>query len=134
MPERYDEIRKLQNAITRVTASGASLPLYIGDTEYFIPVSDILFFETEGDKVAAHTDSGMYYTDKKLYELEKVLPDSFVRASKSCILDSAKVSSVSNNLTGSGEVQFANSRKKTYVSRMYCKSLRDTIYETRISK
>lgn len=129
-----DEIRRLQNAFARAMGESDSLLLSLGNTEYFVPLSDILFFETDEDSVAAHTLSNMYYSDKKLYELENILPRYFIRVSKSCILDSGKVSSISKNLTGSGEVLFYNSHKKTYVSRMYYKNLKDLIYETRLSK
>lgn len=131
-----ERVRRLQNAFSEIIdgRGGSELVLTIGDMEYFVPVSDILFFETESGKVAAHTSEKMYFSESKLYELEKILPRSFVRVSKSCVLNSAKVVSISKSLTGSSEVLFANSYKKAYVSRLYYKILKDLIYETRLSK
>ena len=129
-----DEVLRLKGAFESVTG-GTELTLSMGDSEYFVPTDDILFFETDDGKVAAHTADRMYYTEEKLFELEKMLPPTFMRVSKSCILNSAKVTSLTkNSLTGSAEVTFAASRKKTYVSRMYYRSLRNLIYETRLSK
>ena len=129
-----DEVLRIRGAVETVMG-GTEMALKIGDAEYFVSTDDILFFETDDGKVASHTSDRMYYTDDKLFELEKMLPPSFIRVSKSCIVNSAKVSSLTRNaLTGSAEVTFSLSRKKAYVSRMYYRSLRNLIYETRLKK
>ncbi len=128
-----DEISRLQRVI-QGAAHKVELQLYIGDTEYYVSPEKILFFETADGKVSAHTRDRMYYTDTKLYELEALLPYTFVRVSKSCILNSAHVASLSHSLTGSAEATFFNSYKKAYISRMYYKILKEKIYETRIAK
>ncbi len=107
------------------------LPLRLGGTECFVPARDILFFETSGDRTAAHTADAMYNTPKKLCELELMLPRTFVRVSKSCIVNSAHVNSVDRSFTGPSEVSFRGTRKKAYASRLYCKSLIDILKETR---
>lgn len=129
-----DEVRRLQTAFESALGEGAELVLSVGETEYFVPVASVLFFETENGRITVHTSDRMYYSDSKLYELEKTLPRSFVRISKSCIANSAKISSISHGFTGPGEVLFSGSDKKVYVSRMYYKILKETIYETRIVK
>ncbi len=126
-----DEVRRLQNAIESVTGN-SELVLTKGDDEYFLPISDILFFETADGRIAAHTANEMYFSEEKLYKLEELLPRYFVRVSKSCILNSAKVDSLRKGLTGSAEAYFRGSFKKAYISRMYYKILKDTIYETRL--
>lgn len=124
-----DDIKLLQDVISNVIDKNAELLLYHGNSEYFINRNDILFFETESGKTAAHTLKNMYYTDYKLYELEQLLPKSFVCVSKSCILNSSAVSAVNKNLTGASEVQFKNSHKKVYVSRMYFKIFKEKLEE-----
>ena len=104
-----------------------TLPLTLDDTEYFIPARNLLFFETAGSRTAAHTRENMYYTDLKLYELEELLPDSFVRASKSCILNVKAVASLRRGLTGIAEVAFARSEKRVFVSRMYYHPFREKL-------
>lgn len=129
---RVDEnIRKMQTLLSVFTEKEKSLPLSEGGTEYFIPVSDLIFFETGENTVMAHTSQRHYQAAYKLFELEKLLPSRFMRVSKSCILDSSKVSYIHRSLTGNAEVGFYGTDKTTYVSRMYYKKLHDHIYETR---
>lgn len=128
-----DEVKRLQLAFESVMGR-SELALTSGGSEFFVPVSRLLFFETDDGRVAAHTADRMYYSDEKLYELEKLLPHSFVRVSKSCILNSEKVESINRSVTGTASVTFSGSYKKAYISRMYYKILKDIIYETRLSK
>ncbi len=126
-------IKKLQSALEAAMLS-TEMPLSLANTDYFIPTSTILFFETQDGKVTAHTRDRMYYSSEKLFELESKLPRQFVRVSKSCIVNAMEVESISKSLTGTGEARFSGSDKIAYVSRMYCKILKDTIYEMRIAK
>jgi len=107
------------------------LCLTLNGNEHFISQSEILFFETEENRIAAHTASGMYYTHKKLYELERMLPATFIRVSKSCILNVSRIGYVNRNLTGASEVGFDGTRKKVFVSRIYFKILKDRLKEMR---
>ena len=110
-----EEVLRLRGAFESVMG-GTEKTLTLGDAEYFVPTDDILFFETDGGKVAAHTSDKMYYTEEKLFELEKTLPPTFMRVSKSCILNSAKVSSlVKNSITGNAEAYFSSSKKKACI-------------------
>ena len=107
------------------------LCLTLNGTEHFIAQSEILFFETEENRIAAHTASGMYYTHKKLYELERMLPATFIRVSKSCILNVSRINYVNRNLTGASEVGFEKTSKKVFVSRIYFKILKERLQEMR---
>lgn len=110
------------------------ISLWLMDREYIISYDDILFFETGFGKLAAHTKSNIYYTDTSLAELAKLLPYQFMRVSKSCILNTKAVFSLSRSLTGVCEVSFYGCDKKAYVSRMYYRSFRDNLEETRLLK
>ena len=130
---RYtDETRYLEDLIKHAVGLDNELMLTLGDTQYFVPKSDLLFFESLEGKVAAHTSEKMYYTTYKLYELEKLLPPSFVRISKSCIVNTAHISSIKKNLAGASEITFRDGIKRVYASRNYYKTLMDTIRETRL--
>ncbi len=76
----------------------------------------------------------MYYTEYKLYELEKLMTPTFVRISKSCIINVNKISAIHRSITGASEVSFNNTDKKVYVSRAYYKILKDRLYEMRFGK
>ncbi|MBQ5808401.1 MAG: LytTR family transcriptional regulator [Clostridia bacterium] len=107
------------------------LCLTLNGTEHFIAINEILFFETEENRIAAHTVGGMYYTHKKLYELERMLPATFIRVSKSCILNVSRINYVNRNLTGASEVGFEKTNKKVFVSRIYFKILKERLQEMR---
>lgn len=125
-----DEVIQLQSLLTN-TENG-EIELEFGGQIHFVRISKILFFESANGKSVAHTNDRMYYTDKKLYELEAVLPKSFLRISKSCIVNTKAVSSIRRDLTGIGEAFFASTPKKVYISRGYYKQFREKINETRL--
>ncbi len=124
-----DEIKLLQDVIGNAVDKDARLVFTLNDTEYYINRNDILFFETVENKTAAHTADKIYYTNYKLYELEEILPKSFMRISKSSIINCKKVSAITKNITGASEVLFKDSPKKVYVSRMYFKLFKQRVEE-----
>ena len=69
-----------------------------------------------------------------LYELEELLPGQFMRVSKSAILNTSHVYSITKNLSSSSVVQFRNTHKQVYVSRMYYKPLKCKLEEKRIKE
>ncbi len=109
------------------------LALRLGDSEFFVPLSEILFFESNGGKTAAHTKLRMFETEQTLAALSAHLPSSFMRVSKSCILNLRAVRSLRRDLTGIGEAFFADCNKKVFVSRMYYSAFRDKIAELRLN-
>lgn len=129
-----ESIVKIENAITGICAAKEKFTFYQGDTEYYLPLEKILFFETEGNQIYAHTAKDVYQTKYRLYELEKMLPDDFIRVSKSTILNVHHVFSIKRNLTASSEVQFEGSHKQVYVSRNYYKQLKKRLEEKRLSR
>ena len=94
-------------------------------SEYLLTLGEILFLETADSFVAVHTAKDIFETKQKLYELEELLPGSFMRVSKSTIINTAKIRSISKNITGASAVEFAGSIKKAYVSRNYIKALKE---------
>lgn len=127
-----EEMTAVQRAVADVLARKQTLTFYKNETEYYIPLDEILFFETETGGISAHTTGDVYAVKYKLYELEQVLPRNFIRVSKSTILNTSKVYSVERNLTASSIVQFAGSHKQVYVSRYYYKSLKISLEEKRL--
>ena len=131
---RTGKIIDIEAAIQGILRGGGELSLYLGDREYLISKSDILFFQTEGKKVFAHTATGMYQAKYKLFELEDLLPSCFLRISKSTIANVSLISSIRRELTGNGEITFSGCGKKAYFSRSYYGLLRNKIDETRLKK
>lgn len=126
------DLTHLQNEITRILGLFDEIVLLDGSKELFVPTENILFFETGGTKVYAHTTSDCYVCKEKLFELEELLPHYFVRASKSCIVNTLKISSLVRSLSGVSDVEFSGSKKKAVLSRMYYHSVRERIEEIRL--
>ncbi|MCP1103543.1 DNA-binding LytR/AlgR family response regulator [Aequitasia blattaphilus] len=128
----FDEkLMRMQKMIANLYEKDEKIVLYKGDTTYYIPVGDILFFETEGASIYAHTIAEVYHTKYRLYELEGLLSGDFMRVSKATILNLAKVYSVTKTLTSSGTAEFKGTHKQTYISRYYFKALQQRLEEMR---
>ena len=79
---RIDErIQKIQDALNEATAP--AILFYKENSEYFVDLAEILFFETDGAKIFAHARNDAYEVKLKLYELEELLPRYSCRISKS---------------------------------------------------
>lgn len=133
-PAVTDEVRRLQTVIAEALSRKLELALQLGERECYIPCDEILFFETTERRVSAHTAEHMYFSPLKLCELEELLPRTFVRASKSCLVNTAHIAAINRSLTGASEILFKGTGKKIYASRMYYKIVHDTIEETRLRK
>lgn len=126
-----DTIQKIQQSISDITFLEQKLCFWKGEKEYYLPIESILFYETSGNKVNAHTIDDIYEIKYRLYELEEMLPRQFMRISKSAILNIDKVFSIERSLTASSVIQFYKSHKQVYVSRLYYKELRNRLEERR---
>lgn len=127
-----DGIISLQNYISKQNNGKQCLALCDGETDYYIPIEEIYFFETEGREVRAHTAEKIFVCAYKLYELEELLPGSFMRISKSSIVNMEYVYSVTRNLTASSVVEFMGSKKRVLVSRAYYKAFVERLRERKL--
>ncbi len=123
------EIQRLEKAL-RDTAK-SQIAFLKDNTEFYLDTDSILFFETDDGVVHAHTADDSFRTDRKLYELEDILPQKFVRVSKSAILNVDHVYSVERSLTSASLVMFRNSHKRIYISRSYYKNFKERILSRR---
>ena len=121
--ELNDTVSQIQKSITDIASQDTKITLYRDKTEYYIPLKDILFFESDGNIICAHTVEKTFITKYKLYELEKMLPWYFTRISKSAILNINKVYAITKNITASSTVEFYGTTKMVYVSRAFYKAL-----------
>ncbi len=131
---RNELIRQIEATLEGMLKSQREIVLHSSGTEYYVPIADILFFESGGGKVYAHTASGLYTAEYKLFELEELLGATFVRISKSSIVNIMQISSLQRELVGNGEISFKQSDRKAYFSRGYYSVLRDKIDEMRLRK
>ncbi|MBO5072652.1 MAG: LytTR family transcriptional regulator, partial [Eubacterium sp.] len=103
-----DEVRLIQKAVSSVIASQQNIILYKGDTEYYVAPGDILFFETEGNILNAHTREQVFQTRYRLYELEEILSGNFIRVSKAALVNVQEIYSLSKiTLSATSVISFA---------------------------
>lgn len=122
-----DSVVSLQNYISKQGGGKRCLSLRNGEKLFYVPMDEIYFFETEGREIRAHTADGLFTCDYKLYELEELLPGSFMRISKSSIANLDCVYSIAKNLTASSVMEFRGSSKKTLVSRSYYRAVTERL-------
>ena len=129
---RLDErVSIIQESIGDAVNRKRKMTLYKGETEYYLPVSEMLFFETDGNEIHANTAKDSYRIKHRLYELEEILPGYFMRVSKSTILNTKRIYSMSRSVSASCVVQFQGTHKQVYVSRFYYKPLKNRLEEKR---
>lgn len=128
-PEINEEVHSLQRAIANVSADRSQIVFYQNEKEYYFEVNKILFFETSADGINAHTSNDEFQVKYKLYELEELLPAYFMRISKSTILNTREIYSITKSLTASSVIEFQNTHKKVYASRNYYRALKSKLDE-----
>ena len=112
--ELNNKIQKIQQSIMQVS-NETNIVFYKDNVEYYIPIDNTLFFETSTNHIEAHTIDNVYKIKNKLYELEEILPNNFVRISKSTIINVNHIYSIERNLTSSSLVKFNKTHKQVYV-------------------
>lgn len=127
-----DKIQKIQRTLSDIDNLEEKIVLFKKETEYYLNLEDILFFETGIQGIEAHTIDDIFQSKFKLYELEEILPGTFMRISKSAILNTNRVYAINRNLTASSIIEFQHTHKQVYVSRNYYKPLKNKLEEKRM--
>lgn len=122
-----EQVRKIEQAVSEIVNAGQKFVFYKDDTEYYLPLDAICFFETEGNVVYAHTKNDMFLVKLRLYELEERLPGVSMRVSKSTILNIKVVYALTRTISSTCLVQLQGTHKQVYVSRYYYKPLKERL-------
>ncbi len=133
-PSLSERVQKIQKILSEAENLQEKMLLFKNETEYYLNLDDILFFETGIQGIEAHTIDNIFQTKFKLYELEEILPRFFMRISKSTIANLDYIYSITRNLTASSMVEFRDSKKKTMVSRSYYKLLLERLNTRKLGR
>ena len=128
-PRLTEDVARLQQLILEQKMT--PLTFYKDRSEYCVDVSEILFFETDGEKIYGHTKEEAYEVRQKLYELEEILPIAFCRISKSTIVNTKQIYSIEKSFSGTSTVNFYQTHKQVHVSRHYYQLLKERLKEMR---
>lgn len=107
----------------------SSILAYKHSREVLVNIRDVIFFETDQDLVYIHTPKELFETKYRLYELEELLPNYFMRISKSGIVNLKQIESIEKSLASSRTIYIQNSHKVIYVSRKYYPVLKSKLNE-----
>lgn len=94
---------------------------------HLLDIDDIYYFESVDKKTFIYLKKDIYETSLKLYELEEKFKNTdFFRASKSTIINLAKINDIKPLIGAKLEVTLENS-EKLIVSRQYVPILKDKL-------
>ena len=83
-------------------------------------------FIIENSKIYAITDDDKYHVKLRLYSLEEMLGDSFIKINQSCIANIRKIKKFDSSISGTLSVIFKNGYID-YVSRRNIKSIKERL-------
>ena len=97
-----------------------------GDDITFLDYSDIYMIRVENKQVIVYTKNDDFTSKKPLYQLEEILDSSFVRISKSTIININKINRVTPSFRGMMFVELKNELKDT-ISRKYLPIFKESL-------
>ncbi len=115
-----DEIERL------VTDYSVELNGYIDREVIRLNTTDVFCFVVENNKVCAITDKNKLQLKRRLYQLEEILQDSFIKINKSCIVNIKKIERFDVSMAGVLNVRLKNGYSD-YVSRRSLRAVKERL-------
>ncbi len=121
------EENELSEEIERLVLGRSQSIIGYGEGEIVnINVSDICCFTVYDNKVYAVCDREKFQVRQRLYVLQELLGDDFVKINQSCIANIKKIERFDTSFAGALNVKFKNGYKD-YVSRRQLKKVKERI-------
>ena len=118
---------EIQEIVSFVKSRQGQLSAARDGKRFEVPVVDLFYAESVDERVFLYTASDSYEIRMKLYELEDLLENkSFLRISKSMIVNLMKISSVRPALNGRFSAVLKNG-EEVIISRKYVPSLKSVL-------
>ncbi|MBQ8567276.1 MAG: LytTR family transcriptional regulator DNA-binding domain-containing protein [Clostridia bacterium] len=115
---------EVQEIISVISVIGKNLAGEIDGETFFIPLAEILYFESVEGCIFFYTDKTVYKSQSRLYNLEEGLRDTyFVRVSKTAIVNLKKLKSIKREKNSRLLGTLANG-EKIMISRGYVAEIR----------
>ena len=95
----------------------------VGNEIHRVPPADVYYIETVDNKTFLYCENEMYETKQKLYELEELRINDFLRISKSVIVNLSKIKSLGPSMSGRLEATLKNG-ERVVISRQYVNELK----------
>lgn len=119
---------KIQQIINEIEKILDDIKLYgkKGHDIYPLNCKKIFRFYSENKQIYAEDESNKYRVDQRLYELEAILPQEFIRISQSEIINIHHIKKLRQELNGFIKINFKNG-VSTYSSRRYVKIIKEAL-------
>lgn len=114
---------ELLNVLNMVKTQGSLLVANVGNEIHRITPSDVYYIETVDNKTFLYCESDVYEIKQKLYELEELRINDFLRISKSVIVNLGKIKSLIPSMSGRLEATLRNG-ERVIISRQYVSELK----------
>lgn len=89
-----------------------------------LTADEVCCFTVEDNKIFAITEKERLRIKCRLYQLEEMLPDNFVKINQSCVANIRKISRFDTSVSGTLLIKFKNGYKD-YVSRRQLKAVKE---------
>lgn len=89
-----------------------------------LTADEVCCFTVEDNKIFAITEKEKLRLKCRLYQLEEMLPDNFVKINQSCVANIRKISRFDTSVSGTLLIKFKNGYKD-YVSRRQMKAVKE---------
>ena len=118
----------ISKAISILESEEASDMLAVkkGSDIALLEFSDIYMFRVEDKQVNVYTENSNYLVKKPLYQVEEDLDQSFIRISKTTIVNLKKIDRVAPSLKGMMFIQLKNGLKDN-ISRKYLPDFKEAL-------
>jgi len=114
----------VEKLISFMRMTDMQLAVRKGDETVLLDLGNVLYIEAVDRSTFIYTDSDVYESELKLYEIENQLSDlDFIRISKQTIVNLKKVTSLKADLNRKIRITLSNG-EQTIVSRMYSDEFR----------
>ena len=118
---------ELENLIATVRLFANTILGKKDNATFFINLSDVFYFETTDNRIFFYTEKEVYETSLRLYEIEeKFRNTSFVRVSKSFLVNLRKVSNIQSETNGRLIAELVN-KEKIIISRQYVPNIKEKL-------
>lgn len=109
-----------------VTGYSIELNGYIDKEVIRLNATDVFCFVVENNKVYAIMAKNKLQLKRRLYQLEEILQDNFIKINKSCIVNIKKIERFDASLAGALNVRLKNGYSD-YVSRRNLKAVKERL-------
>ncbi len=121
--EYSEKIKEIEDF---VLGESSTLLGFAEDEIYNINPADVYCFISESNKIFALTDKGRLRLKTRLYNLEEMLGNDFIKINQSCIANLNKIEKFDTSISGTLAAIFKNGYRD-YVSRRNLRSIKERL-------